>query len=131
MAHRQRLPQATDRDCRAAGNCSLQHYAAEYGASAGRFGRQRRRYSQELHPGEVIFEAGKCILCGICIEIARSAAEPLGLSFVGRGFDVRVAAPFEHSFAEGLQKAAEDCVTHCPTGAITFREGKSLSPKLC
>jgi NADH dehydrogenase/NADH:ubiquinone oxidoreductase subunit G len=108
-------------------HCALQRYAALYGASTGRFGKQRRRFSQELHPGNVLFESGKCILCGICIEIAQQAAEPLGLTFVGRGFDVRVAAPLGHSFAEGLQKAAEDCVTHCPTGAITFREGKTQS----
>jgi hypothetical protein len=92
-------------DCRAAGHCGLQQYAEWYGANPNRFSKQRRRFVQEEHPGGVLFESGKCILCGICIEIAQRAAEPLGLTFVGRGFDVQVAAPLGHSFADGLQKS--------------------------
>jgi ferredoxin len=109
-------------DCRAAGNCRLQEYAQIYGANPNRFARERRAFEQQLQPGGVIFEPGKCILCGICIHIARQAAEPLGLTFVGRGFDVQVAAPFDRPFADGLQKVAAACVQHCPTGAIVFQE---------
>jgi ferredoxin len=115
-------------DCRAAGSCGLQHYAQLYGASPNRFARQRRRFEQHLHSARVLFEPGKCILCGICIHIAREAAEPLGLTFVGRGFNVQVAAPLHHPFAEGLQKVAAECVEHCPTGAITFREPEGAIP---
>jgi len=111
-------------DCRAAGSCALQHYAELYGAIPNRFTRQRRAFRQEVHPADVIFESGKCILCGICVEIARAAAEPLGLTFVGRGFDVQVSAPFGRGFAEGLTRVAADCVAHCPTGAIVFADGK-------
>ena len=115
-------------DCRAAGHCGLQQYAEWYGANPNRFSKQRRRFVQEQHPGGVLFESGKCILCGICIEIAQRAAEPLGLTFVGRGFDVQVAAPLGHAFAEGLQKVAAECVAACPTGAIVFRDGKTPGP---
>ena len=114
-------------DCRAAGHCGLQQYAEWYGANPNRFSKQRRRFAQEPHPGGVLFESGKCILCGICIEIAQRAAEPLGLTFVGRGFDVQVAAPLGHGFADGLQKVAAECVAACPTGAIVFRDGKQPS----
>jgi ferredoxin len=105
-------------DCRAEGSCNLQHYAELYGANPNRFARQRRHFEQRHHPAGVIFEPGKCILCGICIHIAKQAAEPLGLTFVGRGFDVQVAAPLDHPFPDGLQKVAAECAEHCPTGAI-------------
>lgn len=105
-------------DCRAEGNCRLQHYSQVYGAEFGRFPRQRRPFEQQQHPGRVLFESGKCILCGICIKIANDAAEPLGLSFVGRGFDVRVAAPLNEAFERGLQRVAVECAEACPTGAI-------------
>jgi ferredoxin len=49
------------------------------------------------------------------------AAEPLGLTFVGRGFDVRVAASLNASIEAGLQKVAEECVKQCPTGALVKR----------
>jgi NADH dehydrogenase/NADH:ubiquinone oxidoreductase subunit G len=105
-------------DCRAAGNCRLQHYSQVYGAEFGRFPRQRREFEQLRHPGRVLFEPGKCILCGICVKIASDAAEPLGLTFVGRGFDVRVAAPLNEAFERGLEKVAVECAEACPTGAI-------------
>jgi NADH dehydrogenase/NADH:ubiquinone oxidoreductase subunit G len=72
----------------------------------------------------VIFEAGKCILCGICVEVARREEEALGLTFVGRGFDVQVGAPFGGDFSEGVRKVADECVALCPTGAISYADGK-------
>jgi NADH dehydrogenase/NADH:ubiquinone oxidoreductase subunit G len=45
----------------------------------------------------------------------------LGLTFVGRGFDVRLVAPFNRTIEEGLQKVAAECVKHCPTGALVLR----------
>ena len=107
-------------DCRAVGHCSLQRYSEKLGADAGRFRQQRRRFEQQLHPANVLYEPGKCILCGICVEIAKQSAEPLGLTFIGRGFNVRVGAPMHGGFSEGLQKAAAECVEGCPTGAISF-----------
>jgi ferredoxin len=105
-------------DCRAAGDCRLQHYSQVYGAEFGRFPRQRRAFEQHRHPGRVLFEPGKCILCGICVKIASESAEPLGLTFVGRGFEVRVAAPLDETFERGLQVVAAECAEACPTGAI-------------
>ena len=50
--------------------------------------------------------------------------EPLGLASIGRGFDVKVSAPFGREAREGLQQVAAECVKHCPTGAFVFRNGK-------
>ncbi len=93
-------------DCRAAGNCRLQHYSQVYGGEFGRFPRQRRPFEQHRHPARVLFEPGKCILCGICVKLASDAAEPLGLTFVGRGFEVRIAAPWNEAFEMGLRRVA-------------------------
>ena len=70
---------------------------------------------------DVIFEPGKCINCGLCIEIARAGCEPLGLTFIGRGFDVRVGVPLDGSLKEALSKVAAECVAACPTGALSMR----------
>ena len=109
-------------DCGSSGSCVLQHYARVYGADASQFKAGRRAFEQHLQPGGIIFEPGKCILCGICVKLAEMAREPLGLSFIGRGFDVRIAAPFNEGIAQGMQRVAAECVHHCPTGALVFSD---------
>jgi ferredoxin len=109
-------------DCTSSGQCALQHYARVYGADANRFKSERRQFEQQHQPGGVVFEPGKCILCGICVRLAELAREPLGLTFIGRGFGVRIAAPFHHQIDEGLRGVAEECVKHCPTGALAFSD---------
>jgi NADPH-dependent glutamate synthase beta subunit-like oxidoreductase/ferredoxin len=110
-------------DCRSSGECALQHWANVYSANANRFRAARKVFEQERQPAGILFEPGKCILCGICVRLCEQAAEPLGLTFVGRGFNVRVAAAFNEPIQAGLQKVAAECVEHCPTGALAFGDG--------
>jgi ferredoxin len=108
--------------CRAHGNCRLERYAEMYGVDTGRFGSHRRPYEVIGRDGSVMFEPGKCIKCELCVQIALRAKEPLGLSFVGRGFDVRVSVPFAGDMDDGLQKVAAECIAACPTGALAFTD---------
>jgi ferredoxin len=109
-------------DCRKADVCRLKKYAQEYGAKSGRYRSERRVFTQEQQHQDIIYEAGKCIDCGLCIQTAARAGEELGLTFVGRGFDVRVAVPFDRSIAEALRNSAKECVKNCPTGALALKE---------
>jgi ferredoxin len=109
-------------DCRKAEDCKLRQYAKEYKAKPGRYKSERRGFEQYTQHPEVIYEPGKCIGCGLCVQISAEAGEKLGLSFVGRGFDVRVTVPFGHSIAEGLKHTARKCVDACPTGALAFKD---------
>jgi NADH dehydrogenase/NADH:ubiquinone oxidoreductase subunit G len=114
-------------ECGSSGHCALQHYAQVYEADASRFKAERRPFEQHLQPGGLIFEPGKCIVCGICVKLTELAREPLGLTFIGRGFDVRVAAPFNREIAQGLQLVAAECVQHCPTGALVFSKTAAVT----
>lgn len=118
-------------DCRAAGHCRLERYAQVYGVDPGRFRSQRRLFVQDRRHGEILFEQGKCILCGICVKIAEAAREPLGLTFVGRGFDVRLSAPLDRTLADGLQRVARECVEACPTGALALRSPRAPATGCC
>ncbi len=108
-------------DCRKPSSCKLREYAELYRANQGRFKGERRRFEQYREHAAVIYEPGKCINCGICIRVVERFREPLGLTFLGRGFDVRVGVPFSRSIKEGLTTAAEECVRSCPTGALAFK----------
>ncbi len=112
-------------DCRKPKFCKLRQYSLQYTARPSRYKSQRRRFVQDLSHPEIIYESGKCIDCGLCVQIAQQNGESLGLSFIGRGFDVKVATPFDHSIAEGLKTSAAKCVKACPTGALAFNDSNS------
>ncbi|MBZ5582988.1 MAG: FAD-dependent oxidoreductase [Acidobacteriia bacterium] len=111
--------------CRKADCCLVRSLAGEYEADAYRFAGARRRFSQDLSHPEVIYEPGKCIHCEACVRIAAAAGEEVGLSTIGRGFDVRVAPPFGATLAEGLRKAWRRAADACPTGALALRTARS------
>ena len=111
-------------DCRKADNCKLRNWAQAYDAKARAYKLPRPPYlgCETRHP-DVIYEPGKCIKCGLCVAIAADAGEQPGLSFTGRGFDVRIGVPFGESLADALKTSAADCVNACPTGALAFKDG--------
>jgi ferredoxin len=104
--------------CAAQGNCKLERYAIMYGAETARYQSDRRAFVQVNRTGSVIYEPGKCINCELCIKIAAESSDALGLTFVGRGFDVRVGVPFDGTMEEALGDVAAKCIAACPTGAL-------------
>ncbi len=107
-------------DCRGADDCKLREHAGTYAAKSRRYASQRRGFVQQRSSKGVVFEEGKCIDCGLCIVIAKAGGEEFGFTFIGRGFNVRVAVPFGRNLDEGLRKTAQKCVEACPTGALAF-----------
>ena len=108
-------------DCRKPDSCKLRQYARQYQAQTNRYKAQRRTFEQLRQHADVIFEPGKCISCGICLQITAARREDFGLTFIGRGFDVRIKVPLNHTLAQALKKTAHQCAHACPTGAIAFK----------
>ncbi len=112
-------------DCRKPNSCKLRIYADEYGANQKKYSfGTRKEIKKYLHHNNVVFEPEKCIKCGLCIEIASNEKELTGLTYIGRGFNVKVDIPFNKQLSEALTIVAEKCVKECPTGALSFKEGE-------
>jgi ferredoxin len=110
-------------NCAKADVCKLRQLAVDYEVNMNRFNTgERMRFQRNLEHPLVCFEAGKCIRCGNCIKVAGDYQEALGLTFIGRGFDVHIGVPFHESIRDGLLEAARAAVAACPTGALTLRE---------
>jgi ferredoxin len=117
-------------DCRKPHSCKLRRYAGEYGADQKQFAfGGRKRFQKVVQHDTVIFEPGKCIKCHACVEITKRAGEQYGFTFINRGFDVRLAVPFNEPLDRGLRKVAMECVAACPTAALALRSAEEESDR--
>ena len=108
-------------DCRRTADCRLRDVAVLYGAKPTRYASERRAFEQDRSHPDIVYEAGKCILCGLCVQAAQRDGGGVGLTLHGRSYDVRVRPPLEADIAQAVRRAAGACVAVCPTGALARR----------
>jgi ferredoxin len=108
-------------DCRKKKNCKLRQLSAELKPAGGTYKGQRREYARaDSHP-DVVFESGKCIQCGLCVQVLKKNGLSEGLTFRGRGFGMQIAAALDAAPDLTAGQAARLCVQVCPTGAWAFK----------
>jgi predicted molibdopterin-dependent oxidoreductase YjgC len=116
-------------DCRKLYDCRLRDFSDMYQASQKRFIYQERKPVKKFFQHDaVVYEPEKCIKCGICVRMTAKYGEELGLTFIGRGFDVRVGIPFNEELGKSLVKTARKVAEACPTGALALKEPKKEQP---
>jgi len=112
-------------DCRKPLSCKLRNYASEYGADRRKYASsERKTIEKHVQHESVIYEPEKCIKCGLCVDITTGKKELTGLTFIGRGFNLKIDIPFNLTLKEALETTAAECVEACPTGALSFKISK-------
>jgi len=112
-------------DCRKKFDCRLRDYSHEYDASQKRFfPKERPPIRKFFEHNPIIYEPEKCIKCSICVRITAKHKEDLGLTYIGKGFDVEISAPFNEAQKNALEKTAVLCAEKCPTSALAVRKNE-------
>ena len=110
--------------CESTGKCELQDLAYEYGVKQVRF-RGEQHHFQVLEDNPLIErDYDKCVLCGRCIRICREVQGVGVYDFVNRGFEAVPGTPYDKPMMETPCEFCGQCVSTCPTGAITSLPSK-------
>ncbi len=103
--------------CSARGECKLRNQVRSLRPRGSLFLDRSRTVAHSIRFGHWSYEEDKCILCRLCVEVARHHSGSLTLA--GRGISTRVEPGFGMDWAEALGDDPEAVIAVCPTGALS------------
>ncbi len=109
--------------CEKAGDCSLQELAYLYNVRPGEFEGERWNLPIREDNPFITYEPNKCILCGRCTRICNEVVMAGTIDLVGRGFYSMPDTAFRRARSLENCEFCGQCVSTCPTGALTDRKG--------
>lgn len=89
--------------------------------------RRRPRASKPIdisHPA-LRFDPDKCVLCGKCVRTCHEIAGIGAIDFAFRGDRSQISPFGAKPLSESVCRSCGECVTRCPTGALTARPFRS------
>jgi predicted molibdopterin-dependent oxidoreductase YjgC len=110
--------------CDKTGDCQLQELAYEYGVDGKRFEGEAWDLPVREDNPFITYEPNKCILCGRCTRICNEVVMAGTIKLVGRGFDSMPDTAFKKPRSLENCEFCGQCVSTCPTGALTDRKGR-------
>ena len=110
--------------CEKTGACELQDLAYLYDVRPGQFEGEKWDMPMREDNPFIAYEPNKCILCARCTRICQEVVMADTIELTGRGFyslpDTAYSAPRSLENCEFCGQ----CVSTCPTGALTDRQGR-------
>lgn len=101
--------------CDKGGECKLQDYVMQYGASSGRFKEGKIRHPESLKDHIVVRNPERCIMCTRCVRMCDGIQGASAIAINKRG-NHSVMEPFSGEVYEC--EYCGNCLTVCPVGAI-------------
>ena len=114
--------------CDKTGDCRLQDYCYRYGVKESSFHGDKSEQEMDRDNHLIERDPNKCILCGKCVRVCHEVQVTGAIDFAGRGFDTRVATPFDIPLNTDICRFCGQCVGVCPTGALINRQFKGTRP---
>lgn len=115
-------PPGECRRCREMDPCELHRHSGACGASPDRFrGATSGTFKEDPNPF-ILRDYSRCIACYRCVRICDEVEQAHAITVAGRGFQTRIAAPFEGGLLDRTCTFCGQCVNTCPTDALFDRK---------
>jgi len=112
--------------CEKSGSCKLEKYAYEFGIRKTRFEGEQHHYPIDLSNPFIVRDYNKCILCERCVRACDEISEIQAIDYTKRGFNTKVATPFDSGLKDSDCVFCGQCVQVCPTGALTEKKAQGM-----
>jgi NADH-quinone oxidoreductase subunit G len=100
-------------------NCELQKLAADMGINEIKYKGEMSTYNKDSSSYSIVRNLDKCVLCRRCETVCNEIQTVSVLSAMNRGFETVVAPAFGLPMMETNCTFCGQCVSVCPTGALT------------
>ena len=112
--------------CGKNGDCQLQQYALDYGIDATSFteGKRMPCHQEDTSNPFFSYDPEKCIMCRRCARVCQLRQGRDVLSIANRGFDTKMMPSYGQAFDQSICESCGNCVSSCPTGALTAKDTK-------
>ena len=112
--------------CGKNGDCQLQQYALDYGIDATSFteGKRMPCHQEDTSNPFFSYDPEKCIMCRRCVRVCQLRQGRDVLSIANRGFETKMMPSYGQAFDQSICESCGNCVSSCPTGALTAKDTK-------
>ncbi|HDU8542237.1 TPA: formate dehydrogenase subunit alpha [Enterococcus faecalis] len=112
--------------CGKNGDCQLQQYALDYGIDATSFteGKRMPCHQEDTSNPFFSYDPEKCIMCRRCARVCQLRQGRDVLSIANRGFETKMMPSYGQAFDQSICESCGNCVSYCPTGALTAKDTK-------
>ena len=109
--------------CLRSQNCELQRLSKDYGLDDPKaYEGSKTPSTPDYSAIHLIRDNSKCVLCRRCVGACTNLQKVAVIGANGRGFDTHIGSAFELGLGEVACISCGQCITVCPTGALTEKD---------